>query len=443
MTTLASPYIRAMTTPARQTLVAWSHFWFDPISPVALGLFRILYGVALLLFVALLKPEIFTWFSDHGMMRPASADKFWGTTPHWSLLLWYPQRPAVALFFAGFTVAVILLTIGLWTRTSTLLVLLGLISLGHRNPLVLNGTDIVLRVMAVYLVLAPAGAALSVDRLRAIARGRAGAQSPLVPAWTVRLMQLQVSLIYASTVLLKLKGQAWSSGIAVYYTSRLEEFHRFPVPFLAHSLLLVNIATYLTLAVELSVAFLIWIPALRKVVLISGLMLHAGIEYSMNVPQFEYVMLATFVLFCDVEGWWLRLQYRWPLRGRAQARLLVDGSCEACLREARLWHTVDICGRVEFYDAGPSVTPVQPLLVTPGGRALHGQAGWRWLAWRSPALWLALPFLLCPGVQWFVHRRLVQAVVALPAHTTRGVSAPVIVEVDGSRASVLGHHRGR
>src|SRR5581483_10003844 len=141
---------------------------------------------------------------------------------------------------------------------------------------------------------------------------------------------LQVSLIYASTVLLKLKGTDWANGTAVYYTSRLEEFHRFPVPFLAHSLLLVNVLTYWTLAVECSLAFLIWVPALRKFVLINGLLLHLGIEYTMNVPQFEYVMLTNFILFCDVEGWWERMRQRWPLRNLAHARLLVDGSCEAC-----------------------------------------------------------------------------------------------------------------
>jgi hypothetical protein len=411
-------------TPARQIWEAWCRFWFAPISPVTLGLYRILYGCCILIFVALLAPEIFTWFAADSMMRPASAEKFWGSTPHWSVLLWFPQRPAVAIFFAVFTVAALLLTIGLWTRFSALLVFLGLISIGHRNPLVLNGADVVLRVMGFYLVLAPAGAALSVDRLRAIARGEAGLKPDLVPAWTLRLMQLQISLIYASTVLLKLKGTIWPAGLAVYYTSRLEEFYRFPVPFLAHSMLLVNLATYWTLAVELGLAFAVWIPGLRTFALINGVLLHLGIEYSMNVPQFEYIMIVNLLLFCDVEAWWQWMRARWPLRTLARARLLVDGGCAACQREALLWLALEPCGRIEPRDIGPRAEAGLPVLVPPSGEPRAGVAAARWLAWRAPALWPLAPLLALPGVSGAL-RGPARAFLGLPAHSPGAADARV------------------
>lgn len=403
---------------------AWCRFWFAPISPVTLGLYRILYGCCILIFVALLAPEIFTWFAADSMMRPASAEKFWGSTPHWSVLLWFPQRPAVAIFFAVFTVAALLLTIGLWTRFSALLVFLGLISIGHRNPLVLNGADVVLRVMGFYLVLAPAGAALSVDRLRAIARGEAGPTPDLVPAWSLRLMQLQISLIYASTVLLKLKGTIWPAGLAVYYTSRLEEFYRFPVPFLAHSMLLVNLATYWTLAVELGLAFAVWIPGLRTFALINGVLLHLGIEYSMNVPQFEYIMIVNLLLFCNVEAWWQWMRARWPLRTLARARLLVDSACVACRREALLWQALEPSGRIEARDIGPLCEPSPPTLVCATGEARRGAEAARWLAWRVPALWPLAPLLALPGACQ-VLRRPLRAFLGLPAHSTSAADARV------------------
>jgi hypothetical protein len=114
-------------------------------------------------------------------------------------------------------------------------------------------------------------------------------------------MQLQVSLVYAVTVLLKMRGQTWPNGTALYYTGRLEEFQRFPLPFVQDSLLLINLLTYWTLATEVALAFLIWIPVLRPLVLLSGILLHAGIEYSMNVPLFGLTMVATYLLFIDVE----------------------------------------------------------------------------------------------------------------------------------------------
>lgn len=414
---------RAAVRSPQQAWRSWCRFWFDPISPVTVALYRIVYGLLILVFVALLKPEVFTWFAENSPLPPTQAERFWGATPHWSVLFWFPQRPAVAAFFVVFTVFAVFLTIGLWTRFSALVVFLGLISIGHRDPLVLNSGDTLLRVMGFYLILAPAGAALSVDRLRAIARGNAPRQSALAPPWVQRLMQLQVCLVYASTVLLKVKGQAWPAGVALYYTSRLEEFHRFPVPFLAHNMLLVNLGTYWTLATETALAFLVWIPAVRVFVLLNGLLLHAGIEYSMNVPMFGFAMTATYILFCDIEGWWDRMRMRWPVRSFARVELLIDAGCAACRCEAQLALAVDIFQRTAVVDAGPRMDR-PPALRLGSGRELRGSAALRWLAWHAPALWAAAPLLSLPGAYEVLRSAPVRAFLGLPRHGAATVAPP-------------------
>ena len=84
------------------------------------------------------------------------------------------------------------------------------------------------------------------------------------------------------------------------------DLHRFPVPLMdADHLWLVNIATYGTLAVELALAFLVWVPRLRLYCLAAGVLMHLGIEYGMNIPLFSALMIAGYFPFLtqrDLDG---------------------------------------------------------------------------------------------------------------------------------------------
>ncbi|GEM_PF-172829 len=399
----------AVAAPLSTPWRAWCRFWFEPISTVTIGLYRALYGLCVLLFVLLFLPNVTDFFGARAVLGPATVhhllwpgNLWWGPEPHPSVLFWLTDPLAVRLFFVVLGVAALCLTIGLWSRWSAAVVFVGLVSIGRANPLALNGADVVLRVSGFYLIFAPSGAAFSVDRLRALARGRAPARPPLSPPWVQRLLQLQIALIYASTVLLKLKGQAWVNGTALYYTTRLEEFHRFPVPFLAHSMLLINLATYWTLAVEVAMAFLVWIPPLRAFVLLNGLLLHAGIEYSMNIPQFSAAILAGYVLFTDVEGWWQRMCVRWPLRRLPRARLAFDPGDRRALRGLGVLRSLDLFAQLSVEAAPPGSAAAT--IVTPDGDRLAGAGAARWL--RAHLLVLRLLAVFAPlsrefpGLAW-------------------------------------------
>jgi len=60
---------------------------------------------------------------------------------------------------------------------------------------------------------------------------------------------------------------------------------------------------------------LVWLKELRYPVLLLGLLLHLSIEYSMNVPLFEWVLLSAYVLFIDPDDLqramhWVRRRFR-------------------------------------------------------------------------------------------------------------------------------------
>jgi hypothetical protein len=161
-------------------------------------------------------------------------------------------------------------------------------------------------------MLAPSGAALSVDRWLA-ARPRFW-EFPRRSLWPLRLIQVQVSLLYFFAVWAKLRGETWNDGTAVSYAFRIEDIERFPVPgFVTDSLVLVNLLTYGTLAVELALAILVWNGKLRPWVLLLGVGLHLGIDYAVRVGFFSYAALVAYIAFLPpetVRSWVYRLRDR-------------------------------------------------------------------------------------------------------------------------------------
>ena len=66
-------------------------------------------------------------------------------------------------------------------------------------------------ILTFYMMLCPCGAAYSLDALRA-ARKRGTAAEPLIVPWAVRLLQMQICLIYFQSCVIKCQGPLWLNG---------------------------------------------------------------------------------------------------------------------------------------------------------------------------------------------------------------------------------------
>jgi Vitamin K-dependent gamma-carboxylase len=188
------------------------------------------------------------------------------------------------------------LLFGFRTRLAALVVFVCLASFERRNPFVLNSGDQLLQVLAFYLVLMPSGVSLSVDRM--LKRGEEFWEFPTRPIWPLRLVQIQVSILYLSAVWAKVRGATWNDGTAVSYAFRIDDIARFPVPdFITDSLLIINLLTFGTLAIELSLGILVWNRVLRPWVLLAGVALHLGIDYAVRVGFFSYAVFVAYIAF--------------------------------------------------------------------------------------------------------------------------------------------------
>ncbi|HTS28626.1 MAG TPA: HTTM domain-containing protein [Bryobacteraceae bacterium] len=293
---------------------AWHRFFFTPQRPTMLAIYRIVFAAIVLLNLFLEYPDWLTWFGEHGLLTLTSLP---GRTAKFSLFAIWPHSDAAtnALFWIIVVFAIFLLA-GLLSRISSVVVFVALLSLHKRNPMILSGGDVLLRLDAFFMMFAPTGAALSVDQLVRRRFGRQSKETKLVLPWAQRMIQIQTTLVYLSTVYWKFRGHTWLDGSALYYVLHLTEFRQFPVPF-ANNAVIGRVLTWSALATEISLGTIVWVRRARYWVLLAGVCLHSAIEYALNIPLFSLTIVATYLNFVDPHDLdavrtWMRARWRAP-----------------------------------------------------------------------------------------------------------------------------------
>lgn len=290
-------------------LDGWMFGWG---SPVTMGVFRLIIGTLCFVNFAMIAIFFEDWFTEKGYVPIRATERWSGDLVRFNLLDGVTDTRITALVYGLTMLAALMTAAGLITRVSSIVLYLLVVTLHHRNPLILHGGDTVLRCACLYVALAPSGAAVSLDRLLKL-RKNPGLPLPQVSLWPQRLVQLQVAIIYFTTVWHKWFGNWWKEGIATWFPANLREFDRFPVPEFVDRQPFIAITTYGTLLIELALATLVFYKPFRKWVLLGGLLLHGGIEYRMNIPLFAFLMCSLYIAFYEgeeVAGWWDRLKAR-------------------------------------------------------------------------------------------------------------------------------------
>ncbi len=290
-------------------------------SAATVCLFRILIcGLALVNFL-MISIDFETWFTERGL-QPASFYERWGGGV-WRINLLYQvtdERVTLA-FYIGVVLLALLSTLGLFSRVVVPLLAIGVVTLHHRSPDILHSGDTLLRNMLIILSFANTGAYYSVDAW--LKRRKNPDYLPAeVSLWPQRVMILQLCIVYLTTVLHKANGNLWRDGTAIWYSSNLLEFERFPMPPFTKEMPYIKVATYSTLIVELALTTLVFSKPLRKWVLLAGVALHAGIEYSMNIPLFAVIIVSCYVNFYEgeeVQAWVAKMRAKLPRKEEKDA----------------------------------------------------------------------------------------------------------------------------
>jgi hypothetical protein len=268
----------------------WEAFWFAPTDPASLAVVRIAVGAVVTLWTLSLAPDLGALLARSGVVGGAvPAESWWA----WSVLGWDGSDLTLAVLYLALLAASLALVAGWHARIAAAVVFVALTSIVRANPYAFNSGDTLLRLLALFLVVAPSGAAFGLDARRRTARAT-------IPAWPLRLIQIQVSVMYLAAVWGKLHGAASRDGSATWYATRLPDLTRFPAPdVLGHSAGVAHAATYGTMLAEVLVAVLIWNRRTRWVALLVGVALHGSIELSIRVGFFTLAVFAAYASFLD------------------------------------------------------------------------------------------------------------------------------------------------
>jgi hypothetical protein len=322
----------------RDAVRGWDRFWFTPADPTTIAFMRICGGL-LVFYVHLtyswglfgyvgpdawidqplvryITHEIpvyampFTWTDN--MVQVANGNYYWSiffhvTDPGWIVTL--------HIFFLT---CMLLFTLGLWTRWTGALSWIGAMSYVQRASSTVFGLDTMMMIVLLYLMIAPAGATLSLDRL--IQKWRARKRGELIPEvepshaanFALRLTQVHFCIIYLATGTSKLLGSTWWSGTALdlvllnpSFAPMDQPFYYRLMQFLATHRWLWHTVTSLgiiyTLLVELAFPFLVWTRNWRWFMVCCSVLLHAGIGLCMGLTTFSLMMMIMVSSFLPAE----------------------------------------------------------------------------------------------------------------------------------------------
>lgn len=292
----------------------WSGFWFSELDARPLALMRI--GVGTIVTWMLLERLSVgrTVLSDEGWFPHDAAVRLMDAW-HWSLLHPFGAPWQVTALLALGGLGALAFTLGWYPRLGGLVAFVVLTSVHHRNPAVLYGADSVARVWLAYLLLMPCGRALSIDAVRRRLRDKApafGGAPATVPAWPVRLFQIQVATVYFTTGLSKSYGTDYHEGTALWHALANPVYSRWldvAEPLYAAGASVLAALTVMTLWWELAFAFMVPFRRLRPVALGIGVFVHGGIFVLMDIEWWGPLMLLSYLAFIDprrVHKLWLR-----------------------------------------------------------------------------------------------------------------------------------------
>ena len=279
----------------------WNRFFFTPTDPATLGLIRIFAGSMLFYTHLVWSIDLTGFMGDEGRFSEDLVNRMHqGSSFAWSYLPLFDGNPGM-LWLIHIVALVILLmfTLGLYARVTSILAFIIAISYAHRAPGALFGLDQVNVMLAMYLMLGGAGEAYSLDRYLEKHRfpNRKLPTTSTAANVSIRLIQLHMCIIYLFAGTGKLFGNMWWEGTAMWGAVANSEYQSLDMTWLAHSPLLVSLLTQISMAWELTYSVLVWPRLTRPLVIFMAIPLHLGIAVCMGMITFGLAMLIANMAF--------------------------------------------------------------------------------------------------------------------------------------------------
>ena len=205
--------------------------------------------------------------------------------------------------FIGYFILCTLNILGIGRRGTALLLFLMVDLVQKMNMPIVNGGNMLARLILLYLVFADSWQFLVLFKTRVAAGDSKKARNLLSNLAALSLM-FHLCLIYFASGLAKLNTSMWYNGEATYYALSLERFsgtalNQWLVQYKWFDL----VTSYAVLLFELLFPILIWIKPMRKSLLIAGVLFHLSIAVFLMIYNMELVFILVYAMFLPNRHW--------------------------------------------------------------------------------------------------------------------------------------------
>jgi hypothetical protein len=220
----------------------------------------------------------------------------------WTEVPWHGSPAALRAALIAWAVVVLLLLLGLGTRASAAAAWVLSLSFDNLNWYVNNAGDQVRAIALFYLMLAPCGAAWSLDSWLARLRGRRSGPVHVWP-WALRLLFVQLVLMYFCNGVYKLVGADWREGVSLYHVLCDLTLTRFSCAQLPLPYAWTRLASWAVLGWELGFPLLVLSRWTRTAALLFGVAFHLGIFALLELGGFAPYVLALYLPLLPWDRW--------------------------------------------------------------------------------------------------------------------------------------------
>lgn len=269
----------------------------------SLALFRILFGVCLMIDVSYRLFFVTDFYSDLGVLpRDILISKFMNIWEH-SIFLMSGQSGVIAGLMIITIISAFCLTIGYYTRTAAFICWIMTVSMQTRLGMILHGGDDVFRVLLFWMQFLPLSACYSVDgyinkikvtEFRHVSFGGAG-------------LIIQLLSVYFFSGIIKWHPVWHTEGSGVYYALSLDQFATPLGAYIVQFYGLTRWMSFLTLFFEIvaPLLFLSPIAFLRRRTLIafSFIGFHASLILTMELGLFPWLCMSAWTAMLPASFW--------------------------------------------------------------------------------------------------------------------------------------------
>ena len=328
-----------------------------------LGIYRILFG-SVLFYDLISRLSVINLFYTNKSIFPTS---YILSSPYkvlpFTLLTAFNQPWEVKFFLFSGLISCVFFILGYKTKLMQIITSIVVLSFHNKITTLENGGDMVVNNFIIWSLFLPLGISISIDSLKKSLHAKIENSPKDINNYKHRNFSInsiayfaclfQIALIYFFNYKTK-SGTTWNNYTSLHYFFELDSFIT-PVGYWMKDILsqgLKSFLTRVTLLIEMSIPFLIFLPFftkyIRTICFLILLGFHLSIALVMNIGTFSWIMIAVNVLL--LSG--ININYLKSLFGMVHGSpitLIYDSDCGLCHYIVRIFKRLDVFGKISIY----------------------------------------------------------------------------------------------